>query len=100
MEEATSPYQRRLAARRIIRNAHWYYTEMARYKHVGIDDEWIERVLANPDRVETEINGRIRYWGYIAEWGEEGRWLRVVVEDGRLFNAFPDRNKLSLWGIP
>ena len=100
MEETSAPDQRRLEAQRIIVNAHRYYTERARYKHIGIDEGWIERVLAYPDRVETEPNGRIRYWGYIPEWGDDGRWLRVVVEDGRLFNAFPDRNKLSLWGIP
>ena len=100
MEETESLDERILAARRTIENAHRYYIDRARHKHAGINDEWIERVLAYPDRVETEPNGRVRYWGYIPEWGEEGRWLRVVVEDGRLFNAFPDRNKLSLWGIP
>ena len=100
MEETGSPSGRVLAARRIIENAHWYYTERARHKHTGICTEWVERVLAYPDRVETEPNGRTRYWDYIPEWGEEGRWLRVVVENGRLFNAFPDRNKLGLWGIP
>ncbi len=94
------PEDRHLAARRIIENAHWYYTERARLKHIGIDSEWIERVLTNPHRVEIEPNGRVRYWGFIPEWGEEGRWLRVVVDNGRLFNAFPDRNKLNLWGIP
>ena len=92
--------ERRQAARRIIENAHWYYTARAQHKHIGIEPEWIERVLVDPHRVEAEPNGRIRYWGYIPEWGEEGRWLRVVVEDGGLFNAFPDRNKMSLWGIP
>ena len=94
------PQDRQLAARRIIENAHRYYTERARHNHIGIDPEWIERVLVNPYRVEMEPNGRTRYWGFISEWGEEGRWLRVVVDNGRLFNAFPDRNKLNLWGIP
>ena len=92
--------QRREAALRIIENAHGYYAGRAQYKHIGIIPEWIERVLTDPHHVEEEPNGRIRYWGYIAEWGEAGRWLRVVVEDGRLFNAFPDRNKMNLWGIP
>ena len=91
---------RRETARRIIENAHGYYTTRARRKHIGIEPERIERVLIDPHLVELESNGRIRYWGYIPEWGEDGRWLRVVVEDGRLLNAFPDRNKMSLWGIP
>ena len=92
--------ERRQTARRMIENAHGYYMARARHKHIGIEPEWIERVLIDPHHVEVEPNGRIRYWGYIPEWGEDGRWLRVVVEDGRLFNAFPDRNKMSLWGIP
>ena len=100
MEETSSPRDSRHTARRIIENAHRYYTERASISHTGIDPEWIERVLINPHRVEVEPNGRIRYWGYIPEWGEEGRWLRVVVDNGKLFNAFPDRNKLNLWGIP
>ena len=91
---------RRQEARRIIENAHSYYTERARHKHSGVELEWIERVLTDPYRLEVEPNGRMRYWGLISEWGEEGHWLRVVVEDGRLFNAFPDRNKANLWGIP
>ena len=94
------PEDRRAAAHLIIDSAHRYYTERARHKHDGIDPEWVERVLVSPHRVEVEPNGRIRYWGYIPEWGNEGRWLRVVVDNGRLFNAFPDRNKLNLWGIP
>ena len=92
--------QRRAAARSIIENAHGYYTERAQQKHIGINPGWIERVLTDPHHVEVEPNRRIRYWGYIAEWGETGRSLRVVVEDERLFNAFPDRNKMNLWGIP
>ena len=91
---------RREAARRIIQNAHSYFNARAQHKHIGIETEWIERVLANPHHMEMEPNGRIRYWGFIREWGESGRWLRVVVEEGRLFNAFPDRNKMSLWGVP
>ena len=98
MEELSSE-QRQEAARRIIENAHGYYVRRARHRHIGINPEWIERVLTDPYHVEVEPNGRFRYWGYIAEWDETGRWLRVVVEDGRLFNAFPDRNKMTLWGI-
>ncbi len=86
-------------ARRIIENAHWYYTERAQYKHVGVEPEWIERVLSDPYHTEVQPSGRVRYWGYIPEWGEGGRWLRVIVENGRLLNAFPDRNKMRLWGI-
>ena len=56
----------------------------------GFRMEWIERVLKNPIRTEVQPNGRIRYWGYIAE---RKKYLRVVLEpDGEtLHNAFFDR---------
>jgi hypothetical protein len=91
--------ERRQAARRIIENAYSYYTDRARSKHLGVEIEWIVRVLTDPLHTEVEPSGRIRYWGYIPEW-EDGRWLRVIVENERLLNAFPDRNKKSLWGVP
>ena len=74
-----------------------YYELEVRQKHPGIKDEWVERVLANPHYMEHQADGRIRYYGYIEE---EGKWLRVVVEDGKLFNRFFDRSKLREWGQP
>ena len=74
-----------------------YYEEEVRQKHPGIKDEWVERVLADPFHTETQPDGGIRYYGFIVE---EGRWLRVVVADGKLLNRFFDRNKLKEWGIP
>jgi len=52
--------------------------------------EWIEHVLKNPIRTEVQPNGRIRYWGYVAE---RDKYLRVVTEpDGEtVHNAFFDR---------
>ena len=74
-----------------------YYEEEARRKHPEIKDEWVERTLANPLRTEMQPDGRIRYYGFIAE---EGRWLRVVTEDGKLHTRFFDRGKLKEWGTP
>ena len=74
-----------------------YYEREARRKHPGINDEWVERVLANPYYTEQQSDGRMRFYGYI---DEEGKWLRVVVEEGKLFNRFFDRNKLREWGQP
>ena len=50
----------------------------------------IEQALADPLRVETQSDGRIRKWTYIAE---KDRYLRVVLlEDGEtVHNAFYDR---------
>jgi len=55
-----------------------------------LKEEWIEYVLRRPMRTEVQPNGRIRYWGYIAE---VGKYLRVVTEpDGEtVHNAFFDR---------
>ena len=74
-----------------------YYETQAKHNHPEIQDEWVERVLANPYYSELQPNGRVRYWGYIAE---AERWVRVVLEDGKLFNRFFDRVALRRWGKP
>ena len=54
--------------------------------------DWCERIVANPLEREVQLDGRIRYWGIVPEFG--GRVLRVItLEDGKtLHNAFPDRD--------
>jgi hypothetical protein len=56
-----------------------------------IRDEWILRVVHNPDREQIQSDGRIRRWGKIAENGS--RILCVILrEDGEtIHNAFFDR---------
>ena len=74
-----------------------YYEDQVREKHPEIMDEWVERVVANPYHTETQSDGRIRYYGYIEE---AGKWVRVIVENGRLHNRFFDRQALRRWGTP
>ncbi|MDO3379723.1 hypothetical protein [Geoalkalibacter halelectricus] len=52
--------------------------------------EWIAQVMENPEKVQVQIDGRIRMWGKIEE---EGKILRVILlEDGKtVHNAFFDR---------
>ena len=52
--------------------------------------EWIERVVADPVREQTQRDGRIRRWTPIAEM--DGRVLRVILlPDGEtVHNAFFD----------
>lgn len=52
--------------------------------------ERIEDVLNNPVRTEVQSNGRVRYWGYVAEMD---KYLRVVTEPNgeMVHNAFFDR---------
>ncbi len=55
-----------------------------------ITNEWIERVIQSPARVQVQRDGRIRNWGWIEE---RGRYLRIVLEadNETVFNAFFDR---------
>ena len=68
-----------------------YYEKQVLVKHPEpIADEWIERVVAQPDRVAiNDKNGTISYWGYIPEFDNS---IRVVLRerDGTLVNRFPD----------
>lgn len=76
----------------MARKSTQYFLAMrARADRAQIRDEWIEAVIARPDRTETQDDGRIRKWARIDAAG--GRYLRVVLlEDGEtLHNAFFDR---------
>lgn len=58
---------------------------------IGIELEWIQRVIEQPLRQEIQEDGRIRRWGRVAE--AEDRVLRIVLlADGEtVHNAFFDR---------
>ena len=55
-----------------------------------IQDEWILRVVASPEREYVQADGRVRRWAKIEE---EGRYLRVILLPDRetVHNAFFDR---------
>ena len=69
-----------------------YFDEQVLRKRPYIKREWCLAVLENPIHVDRQVDGRVRYWGVVAELG--GRILRVVtLDDGEtIHNAFPDRN--------
>ena len=56
-----------------------------------IQDEWILRVIASPEREDVQADGRVRRWARIKEM--EGRYLRVILLPDRetVHNAFFDR---------
>ena len=56
-----------------------------------IKEEWIEFVINNPEKTETQSDGRIRKWANISEIG---KYLRVILlDDGEtVHNAFFDRS--------
>jgi hypothetical protein len=67
-----------------------YFATSVKARRPYLKEEWIERVLKNPLCTETQTNGRIRRWAFIAE---VARYLRVVTEpDGdTVHNTFFDR---------
>ncbi|MGR3179586.1 MAG: hypothetical protein ACUZ8E_16205 [Candidatus Anammoxibacter sp.] len=56
-----------------------------------IKDKWIDFVINNPIREETQTDGRIRKWAKIKE---ASKYLRIILlEDGiTVHNAFFDRS--------
>ena len=72
-----------------------YFVEQVLRKRPYIRPEWCLQVIATPLRREVQTNGRIRFWGRIAEPGTtRPRFLRVItLDDGEtVHNAFFDRN--------
>ena len=65
-----------------------YFEFSVRQRRPEIRDEWIEKALKYPEYTEMQPNGRIRYYIYIEEYG---KFLRVVVDNGEVLNAFLDR---------
>mgnify|MGYP006441363531 FL=1 len=56
-----------------------------------IKEDWIQFVIENAEKTETQSDGRVRKWAKISE---AGRYLRVILlEDGEtVHNAFFDRS--------
>jgi hypothetical protein len=69
---------------------YFYYTKK-RSDRAQIKEEWINFVIKNAERTETQSDGRIRKWAKITE---AGKYLRVILlEDGEtIHNAFFDRS--------
>ena len=67
-----------------------YFTEIVTRNHPEATEENISLVLANPVHTEFQGEDRIAYWGYIPS---SDKYMRVIVEsDGKIHNAFYDRN--------
>jgi hypothetical protein len=67
-----------------------YFREQVLVKRPYLKIEWCIEVMENFVEREVQVDGRIRFWGYVDEL--QGKALRVVtLEDGcTLHNAFPD----------
>ena len=67
-----------------------YFREQVLRKRPYIKPEWCMHILEHHIAREVQGDGRIRYWGYIQEYGD--KVIRVVtLEDGEtIHNVFPD----------
>ncbi len=74
-----------------MKTTQYFEKDILEEKRSYIKREWCEEILRNPEQTEVQENGRIRYWGYVAEIE---KYLRIVtLEDGEtVHNAMPDRN--------
>lgn len=71
-----------------------YFEEQVLRKRPYIDRRWCTEVIAAPLHQEVQSDGRVRFWGEVAQAGESSpRILRVVtLADGEtVHNAFFDR---------
>lgn len=74
-----------------------YFEEQVLRKRPYLQREWCTRILAAPAAREVQMDGRVRYWGYLTDAGGSGlagKALRVVtLADGEtVHNAFLDRD--------
>jgi len=74
-----------------VKTTRYFEHVRRRPDRASIRDEWIESVVAHPEKSEAQSDGRIRRWARIAE---AGKVLRVILlADGEtVHNAFFDRS--------
>jgi len=76
---------------RIVKVTKYFDAIRSRPDRAIIQDEWILRVIASPERETVQADGRVRRWARIKEM--ESRYLRVILLPDRetVHNAFFDR---------
>ena len=70
-----------------------YYRDSSRFKHPEISEATARAIIDNPVHVETQDNGRVRYYGKgTFRDGSVTMYIRVVTApDGEtILTAFPD----------
>ncbi len=74
-----------------LKTTKYFQTIRVRPDRSIIKDEWIQRVIDNPEREYIQADDRIRRWARVDEM--DGRYLRVILlPDGEtIHNAFFDR---------
>ncbi len=74
-----------------LKTTSYFDSTRNRPDRLSIKDEWITFVIENPERIQIQIDGRIRVWARIVE--AEGKHLRIVLlpDHETVHNAFFDR---------
>ena len=74
-----------------MKTTRYFRATRTRADRMGIKDEWIEKVIQQPEHENVQEDGRIRRWARIPE--AENRFLRVILLTDRetVHNAFFDR---------
>lgn len=74
-----------------MKTTQYFDYTMKRPDRAQIKKDWIKFVIENPEKTETQSDGRIRKWAKILE---AGKYLRIILlEDGEtVHNAFFDRS--------
>lgn len=67
-----------------------YFLNDVLKKRPDLKVDWCLEVLSAPVKTESQEDGRIKHWGFVAE---TGKYFRVItLADGEtIHNAFPDR---------
>jgi hypothetical protein len=75
----------------VLKYTQYFLVTRQRPDRIGIREEWIQRVIQQPESEVVQEDGRIRRWAKITE--ADNRYLRVVLlADGEtVHNAFFDR---------
>lgn len=79
----------------MIRKTTPYYRNTARHEHSEVPEEVAWDIIDDPDHVEVQDDGRVRYYGEVTfRGGSVTMYARVVtLADGEtLHNAFPDKH--------
>jgi hypothetical protein len=71
-----------------MKTTQYFNSRMQAKDRTQVRPEWIERALSNPYHKELQPNGR---WSYFVFIEEQKKFLRVVIEDDFVHNAYLDR---------
>ncbi len=75
-----------------MKTTRYFDSVKLRPDRASIQDDWVLRIIDNPEHTIVQADGRIRLWAKVPEM--DNRYLRVILlEDGEtIHNVFFDRS--------